>query len=82
MNEEKINYWLEVFRSNKYAFMSKDGLVIPIYKAFEQLKEYKSVLDEIRKKVERLDYDKFVYTKTALKDNKKDLLQILDKVKE
>ena len=49
MNEEKINYWLEVFRDNKYAFMSKDGLVIPIYTAFEQLKQLEHNWNELKK---------------------------------
>ena len=40
MSEKEINYWLEVFSKDNQAFMSKDGLIMPLFKVFEQLKEF------------------------------------------
>ncbi len=39
MSKEEINYWLEVFSKDRFAFMSGDGKKISFYKTFENMKE-------------------------------------------
>ena len=39
MNKEEIDYWLKLFSDNNYAFMSKDGKKITLFKVFDKLKK-------------------------------------------
>lgn len=62
MSEEEINYWLEVFSEDRFAFKSEDDKVLSFYKTFENMKELqqentqlKSVLKEIREYIDNYD---------------------------
>lgn len=59
MYRGEIDYWLKEFRDNKYAFMSKDGKVIPIFKAFEELKKLHNKID---KAIEYINKNKYFYS--------------------
>lgn len=45
----------------------------------EEIARYKSILDDIYSELCKLDYDKYVYSKKALEDNRLTLLKILNK---
>lgn len=45
----------------------------------EEIARYKSILDDIYAELCKLDYDKYVYSKKALEDNRLTLLKILNK---
>lgn len=45
-------------------------------------KQLKQIIKNAQIELVKIDYDKFVYTKTALKSNKERLLQILAEVKD
>ncbi len=51
MNKEEIDYWLKLFSDNNYAFMSKDGKKITLFKVFAKLKKLQQENKELKKQV-------------------------------
>lgn len=53
MNKEEIDYWLKLFSDNNYAFMSKDGKKITLFKVFDKLKKLQQENQELKKKLDK-----------------------------
>ena len=51
MNKEEIDYWLKLFSDNNYAFMSKDGKKITLFKVFDKLKKLQQENQELKKQL-------------------------------
>ena len=54
MSEEEINYWLEVFSEDRFAFKSEDGKKISFYVTFKNMKELKQENKRLKKENEGL----------------------------
>lgn len=52
MNKEEIDYWLKLFSDNNYAFMSKDGKKITLFKVFDKLKKLQQENQKLKKQLE------------------------------
>ena len=53
MSEEEINYWLEVFSEDRFAFKSEDGKVLSFYKTFKTIKELQNNWNELKNYLEK-----------------------------
>lgn len=53
MSEEEINYWLEVFSEDRFAFKSKDGKVLSFYKTFENMKELQQENTQLKERINK-----------------------------
>lgn len=68
MNEEEINYWLEVFSEDRFAFRSKDDRELSFYKTFKSMKQQQNNWNELKKWLEEYyDYGDCLKIKYILK---------------
>lgn len=57
MSEEETNYWLEIFKETRHAYMSKDGKILSFYDTFKAMKELQNNWNELKKWLEEvIDY--------------------------
>lgn len=87
MSEEEINYWLEVFSEDRFAFQSKDGKVISFYKTFENMKELQQENKQLKEKVDMYENPEdltlmFMYCDEKAKDKIKHLTSVLKEIRE
>ena len=53
MSEEEINYWLEAFSEDRFAFKSEDGKVLSFYKTFENMKELQQENAQLKERINK-----------------------------
>lgn len=53
MREEEINYWLEVFSEDRFAFKSEDGKKISFYETFKNMKELKQENTQLKERINK-----------------------------
>ena len=87
MNKEEIDYWLKLFSDNNYAFMSKDGKKITLFKVFAKLKKLQQENKELKKQVKdktedyrrmKDNFDSKVDVLTEIETQQKEFIKYLE----